>query len=57
MQEYPSLTRYHRNRKLIDLREIPLDVVERIFAAYTEEKEKMRPAGAFSHYLASHGIL
>lgn len=49
--------RYHRNRKLIDLREIPFDVVERIFAAYTEEKEKMRPAGAFSHYLASHGIL
>lgn len=52
-----QVRRYHRNRKLIDLREIPIEVIERIFAAYDEEKGKMRPAGAFSHYLASHGIL
>lgn len=52
-----QLRRYKRNRRLIDLREIPDEIVNRIFAAYEEENAKMRPAGAFSKYLTSHGIL
>lgn len=52
-----QLRRYRRNRRLIDLREIPDEVVEKIFGAYEEQNARMRPAGAFGRYLASHGIL
>lgn len=52
-----QLRRYKRNRLLIDLREIPDDIVAKIFAAYEVENGRMRPAGSFGQYLASHGIL
>ena len=52
-----QVRRYRRNRRLIDLREVPEDVAMRIFAAYEEANSVLRPAGAFGRYLTSHGIL
>lgn len=51
------LRRYKRNKKLVDLREIPDDVAIRIISAFEEEASKVRPVGAYSRYLASHGIV
>lgn len=49
--------RFARNKKLIDLREIPEDVVLKIIAAFEAQSSKALPAGHFSRYLASHGIV
>ena len=49
--------RYTRNRTLIDLREVPDDLIIDIFAAYESEEARQREVGAYTRYLTSHGIL
>lgn len=52
-----ELRRYKRNKQMVDMSEIPDDVVTKIITAYEAQLNKARVPGAYTKYLASHHIL